>query len=111
MTMEPVGVSFHFDENAINEYLRKAILDSSIGDIFREVCKKNLNEYNIRSSITHAIDHEIRRIVTETVREFLIQTESQKLFKQIVAEKATEQVISDIAAKAWEVLEKSIKYS
>lgn len=91
-----------FDSESMNEYLKKSILDSTIGKILHEELERKLKDYDLRRAIAQAIDKEVICAINRAVQDYL--STQNELLRNVIREAATDEAITQMANKAWERL-------
>ena len=89
------------DGNAFNEFIIQAVVDSSIGDVVRGAVQKSVESYDAKRSIEAAVTVAIREMITDTIDH---EEGTRKRVQAMVAEKLTDDVLSEIVGKAFDKL-------
>ena len=94
-----MDLKVNIDAASINAELQSAIAKSAIGEALNKIIKDKVDSWSrsYENPITHIVDNEIQKAVSE-----LIRTKYIDQIKAIVAEKVTEKFTVDLLGQLWE---------
>lgn len=96
-------IKVEIDAASVNEYVAKAVLDSTLGNEIKKQIDAAIA--SMMSSYDNPVRNVVRRVVEEEVRNALLHDEKNLAIIQAkVREFMTEDVLTDLCGKAWDTL-------